>query len=343
MTAPLPDPTRWTERYPLARLPLPAEIIAAAAATAVATGLRYLLHDSLPQGFPFLTYFPTVIIVAFLLGSRAGAVTAILSGLAAWYWFVPPIGSLNLSPMAQVAMVFYAFITMTEVALVHWMQHANQSLVVARETNARLAETRALLFRELQHRVSNNLQMIGALMTVQQRQITDPQARAALEEASRRLSVVGRISRQLYDPAGAGQQLKPFLDQLARDVIETSGRQEVRHSVDGDGDAKLSPEAAIPLALVVAEAVANAIEHGFEGRDDCEVQIRLARTADKQLCIEVEDNGHGLPEGFVLDGSDSLGLKISSMLVGQLGGRFTLTPSKGPSGTLARLELPLLA
>lgn len=344
MSNPPATPAQWTERYPVARLPLIGDIAVALGGAALATGIRWLLDGSLPPGFPFLTYFPVVIVTAFLLGTRAGALTAVLCGLASWFWFVPPFESFALSFNAGVAMLFYGFITATEVTLVHWMQRSNASLVVARETNARLAETSALLFRELQHRVSNNLQMIGALMTVQRRQIVDPEARAALEEASRRLSVVGRISRQLYDPSGAGQDLKPFLDQLTRDVIEASGRHEVRHTVTGDDTAQLSPEAAIPLALVVAEAVANAIEHGFSGgRDDCEVQIRLKRTDRERLSIEVEDNGHGLPAGFVLDGVDSLGLKIATMLAGQLGGRFTLSPALETNGTLARLELPMLA
>lgn len=79
-------------------------------------------------------------------------------------------------------------------------------------SSARLAATRELLFRELQHRVSNNLQMVAALLTVQRRKIADPEAKLALDEASRRLGVIGRISRQLYDPTGAGKDLPAFLD-----------------------------------------------------------------------------------------------------------------------------------
>jgi two-component sensor histidine kinase len=341
--ADVPFSARWTERFPVARLPLLGEIAVAAVTTTLATSVRWLLDGSLPPGFPFLTYFPVVIVTAFLLGSRAGAITAVLNGLAAWYFFVTPAREFFLTFDVGVAMLFYGFITATEVTLVHWMQRSNSSLVAARETNGRLAETRALLFSELQHRVSNNLQMVSALLTVQRRQIHDPQAKSALDEASRRLSTVGRISRQLYDPAGGAQELKPFLDQLARDIVESSGRSDIRCRVEGVPDAKLNPEAAIPLALVVAESVANAIEHGFVGRENCELQIRLAHIGDGRMSIEVEDNGHGLPAGFVLDGSNSLGLKIATMLAGQLGGRFTLSPSAGASGSLARLELPLLA
>jgi two-component sensor histidine kinase len=151
------------------------------------------------------------------------------------------------------------------------MQRSNRALLVERETSAQLAATHKLLFRKLQHRVSNNLQVVAARLTVQRRQIADPEAKAALDEASRRLSIIGRISRQLYDPDGAGQQLGPFLEQLALDVIETSGRQDVQCRVADRSDRQISPEAAIPVALIVADPVVNAIEHGF---DEWKVTIR---------------------------------------------------------------------
>ncbi|GLR48109.1 sensor histidine kinase [Sphingomonas astaxanthinifaciens] len=332
---------RWTENFPLARIGVPGDVLVAVASCALATGLRFLLDDQLPPGFPFLTYFPVVILAAFVFGLRAGILTALGCGLAAWYWFVPPSGSFQLEHNARIAMGFYGFITATEIALVHWMQRANRLLVAEREANARLAQTRELLFRELQHRVSNNLQMVAALLTVQRRQLSDESARSALDEAARRLQTVGRISRQLYDPSGSGQKLETFLRDLARDVIDSSGGVSIAHEVSGHTDASIAPEAAIPLALVVAESIANAIEHGFdEGQDDRRLWIRLQPLAAERLAVEIEDNGRGLPAGFSLGASDSLGLKIATMLAGQLGGSFTLGPGSA-RGALARLELPL--
>ncbi|GAA4037354.1 sensor histidine kinase [Sphingomonas rosea] len=332
---------RWTERFPMTRIGFAGDVLVALTACALATVVRSALDDQLPPGFPFLSYFPAVILAAFVFGTRAGIMTALTCGLAAWYWFVPPARSFMLEHNARIAMGFYAFITATEIALVHWMQRANRLLVASREANARLAQTRELLFRELQHRVSNNLQMVAALLTVQRRQLQDENARAALDEAARRLQTVGRISRQLYDPSGSGQKLETFLRDLARDVIDSSGGAQITHEVTGHSDASMAPEAAIPLALVVAESIANAIEHGFsDDQTDRKLWIRLQPMADQRMAVEIEDNGRGLPAGFSLAGSDSLGLKIATMLAGQLGGTFTLLPATS-RGALARLELPL--
>lgn len=343
MTGPFLNHGRWTERYPLARLGLVGDFAVAVIGVAVATWVRFAIDSELPPGFPFLTYFPVVLLSAFVLGTRAGIVTALLAGAASYYWFIHPGGVLDLTHNGAIAMAFYSFITGTEIALVHWMQRSNRLLRDQREATARLAETRELLFRELQHRVSNNLQMVAALLTVQRRQITDESAKAALDEASRRLQTIGKISRQLYDPSGSGQALDVFLDQLARDVIESSTDRPISHRVTGMRDAGLAPEAAIPLALVVAESIANAIEHGFaKEQRDCDVQIRLHPLRDQRLAVEIEDNGRGLPEGFSLANSDSLGLRIATMLAGQLGGSFTLVPGEA-RGALARIELPLAA
>lgn len=330
-------PRRLVERFPLAYVPWPAGVAISGALVAAAFAIRAALDSALPPGFPYLTFFPVVLVSAFLFGSRTGTATAIACGLLAWYYFIPPAG-FAISAATGVALAFYVFIAATQIAIIHWMQRANRALALERETSARLAQTRELLFRELQHRVSNNLQMVGGLLSLQKKQVSDATARAALDEAARRLGVIGRISRQLYDPAGADLAMGDFLEELTGDVVEASGHRGVERFVTVSSDVVLTPEAAIPLALIVAEAVANAIEHGFAGRATGRVDIRLDRVAADRVRLEVEDDGNGLPAGFAIDATSSLGLKIASMLASQLGGAFTLTPAAG--GAVARLDLP---
>mgnify|MGYP003346263007 CR=1 FL=1 len=99
----------------------------------------------------------------------------------------------------------------TDVLIIHWLQRANGYLAAERERNAALAHTRALLFDELQHRVSNNLQAVAGLLALQRRRVTDPQAAATLAEASQRVALIGRISRRLYDSDENGRDLAAFL------------------------------------------------------------------------------------------------------------------------------------
>ncbi|MDG5488515.1 histidine kinase dimerization/phosphoacceptor domain -containing protein [Sphingomonas sp. BGYR3] len=302
-----------------------------------AIALRFATDKLLPPGFPYVTFFPAVILISFLLGVRMGALAALICGVVAWYFFIPEFNSFTLHGSGVVALGFYLFVVVTDIFLVHWLQQANKGLAVERELNRSLAETRALLFNELQHRVSNNLQVAAGLLSLQRRGIQDEQAKGALDEASRRLALIGRISRQLYHADGAARSLHEFLKPLCADIVEASGQTGIQCRIEAEQDAAVSPDQAVPLALIVAEAMANAIEHGFAGRETGTIRVSLTRDADGQMQVDVTDDGHGLPDGFDLTKSDSLGLRIAAMLAKQLNGTFELFAA---SGTTARLVLP---
>jgi two-component sensor histidine kinase len=179
--------------------------------------------------------------------------------------------------------------------------------------------------------------VVSGLLSLQMRDISDEKARVALDEASRRLGLIGRIHRQLYSPHGDQLQLSAFLEQLGADLIDSGGKQGIGLQVKVDEEVNLPAEAAVPVALIVAEAVANAIEHGFAGRETGQILIRALMVGDV-LEIIVADDGAGLPPGFTLESADSLGLKLARMLAEQLAGEFRLISDQG---TIARLRLPL--
>ncbi len=332
------DRLRWVERFPVYQDRPWLGVMATLSLAALALIVREAVDPWMPPGFPYVTFFPAVIVISFLFGVRLGAASAVICGLLAWYFFLTPRFTLDLNLGSSIALGFYLFVVGTDLVLVHWMQSGNRKLAAEREANRVLAETRELLFRELQHRVSNNLQVAAALLTVQTRQLSDPDAKAALAEASRRLELIGRISRQLYDPSGTAQMLVPFLDELCRGVIEATGRCDVTLSVTGDPAIGIEPDAAIPTALIVAESVANAVEHGFAGDRAGAIDVRVLRdTASGEIVVSVDDDGHGLPEGFDGGASSSLGLRIATMLAKSRGGRFDLARA---AGTRATLVLP---
>jgi len=178
---------------------------------------------------------------------------------------------------------------------------------------------------------------MSGLLQLQMRDVSDRAAVQALEEASRRLALIGRIHRQLYSPHGEQLQLAAFLAQLGADLIDASGKSGVELRVEADEDVGLASDAAVPMALIVAEAVTNAIEHGLIDRSSGLILIRAQRAGDGALEIAVINDGAGLPVDFDPTRRDSLGLKLSEMLAGQLGGTFGLA---GGEHTIALLRLP---
>lgn len=325
-------------RLPLARSRPWVGYAVAAVLSLLAWWIRAELEGWLPDGFPYLTFFPAVILTAFFFGLGPGVFSALVSGLAAWYFFIPPFHSFALEFNAAVALGFYAFIVTVQVLLVHWMQRSNASLLEERRRTLELAETRSVLFNELQHRVGNNLQMVASLISLQKRRLTDETAIGALDEASRRLGLVGRIQRQLYDPDGAQLGLATYIDQICRDVIAASGLDSIEYDFTSDGDTILPPEKAIPTALVVAEALNNTIEHGFGTVGGGKVSVAVGPTSEG-MAVTIADDGAGLPAGFDVTTTDSLGLRIARTLAQSLGGRFDLFGAPDGRGTIARLEI----
>lgn len=299
--------------------------------------IRHAANATLPPGFPFLTFFPVVILVSVLFGARYGAASAAVSGVLAWYYFIPPAATFKIDAGSLTAMAFYTLVVITDVMIIHWLQRANGNLAAERERSAALARTRALLFDELQHRISNNLQAVAGLLSLQRRRLTDPQAAAALAEASQRVALIGRISRRLYDSDENGKGLAAFLTALLDDVVEANGRSDVARRVNCPADLRLSTEQALPVALVVAESIANAIEHGLPDHHAPSIAIEVL-SVGRDLQISIIDNGGQLPDGFAADATSSLGLSIATMLARQSGGSYTVT---GGPETRACLILPL--
>src|SRR3954471_13131656 len=81
--------------------------------------IRLALDSYLPPGFPFLTFFPAVILSTLIAGLWPGIVCAAISGLAALYFFIQPYYSCEMDYGAKIAMAFYFFVVGIDIALIH--------------------------------------------------------------------------------------------------------------------------------------------------------------------------------------------------------------------------------
>jgi two-component sensor histidine kinase len=200
--------------------------------------------------------------------------------------------------------------------------------------------------REIHHRVKNNLQTVAALLRLQARRTRAAEAREALEEAVRRVGSIAIVHETL---SHTPEEIVDF-DDIAGRVAAMAGEVSapeagVVPAVAGQFG-PLPGAIATPLALVLTELLQNALQHGLVswGRSAPagSVLVTAARSA-RRLSVSVEDNGAGLPEGFSLEGSASLGLQIVRTLVeSELGGRLAIAPRAG-GGTHVLVELPVRA
>lgn len=208
----------------------------------------------------------------------------------------------------------------------------------------RLLMSKDATIREIHHRVKNNLQTISSLLELQARRVESGPARTALEEAHRRVRSIALVHEILSRDATEQVAFKEIVEPLVRVAAQSALVADQRVTFDLEGDAgELEAAVATPLAVVLAEILANAVEHGFpdgftsDGKSP-KVMMNIAGD-DRNLYLTVKDNGKGLPEGFSIQKTRSLGLSITRSLVeSQLRGEIDM---RSDSGTVVNLTIPL--
>ena len=229
----------------------------------------------------------------------------------------------------------------------------------------RLLLSKDAAIREVHHRVKNNLQTISSLLSLQARRVGDRAARVALHESERRVRSIALVHEILSrDPSDQVPfaEIVSSLVQMAEDSVVSS--QPIVISVHGDLG-EVAADVATPLALTVAELLQNAVEHAFDpeggssdGVDVLEgaggaagyapvghVDLTLA-PSDGALTVEVRDDGLGLPEGFDIEKTTSLGLSIvRNLVVSQLEGTISMAelPAAEGGGTRVAISVPVRA
>lgn len=306
----------------------------------LATLIRLASEQILPPGFPFLTFFPAVIVTTFVAGRGPGALCGVLSLLSSWYFFIPPANSFALSWPVATALLFFAAVVVVDILLIDGLQQRQERLLESQRQLAAMADQQTLLFKELQHRVANNLASISSMLRLQRRQIerAPETALAVLESADQRIELMGRVHRQLYDPAASGLPLPEQIESVvaqAKDVAEAAHVSVPVNAVD----ARLAIDRMMTLMLLITEVLNNSIKHAFADGQSGEVRLQLERVAEGQLRLTIADNGRGLsadPDAPV-PRHRGLGTTIIRGFAAQLGGTVTID---GTSGVTTVVEFP---
>ncbi len=197
--------------------------------------------------------------------------------------------------------------------------------------------TKDATIREIHHRVKNNLQAVAALLRLQARRMTAPEAKAALEEAVRRVGTIALVHETLSQSLDESVDFDDIADRLLSSLSDIGGSAaEVRATRTGRF-AQLPGEVATPLAMVLTELFQNACEHGFAGRPG-NLELDVSRSGDRMRMV-VSDDGVGLPPEFDAATASGLGLSIVRTLVeSELAGELRVGP-RPDGGTQVVVQL----
>jgi two-component sensor histidine kinase len=193
--------------------------------------------------------------------------------------------------------------------------------------------------REVHHRVKNNLQTIASLLRIQARRSGSAEASRALEEAVERVSSMAVVHEMLSastdETVDVGEAARTVVDMVRQGIAGTASGVTVE--VEGT-TGHVPASSATSLALVTAELVHNAIEHGIGPRGHGAVHVSMRRLPE-EIHLVVRDDGAGLPEGFDPASDANLGLAIVRTIV-QDDLRGTLAFGRG-RGTTVTIRVPV--
>ncbi|HET7377462.1 MAG TPA: sensor histidine kinase [Anaerolineae bacterium] len=181
-----------------------------------------------------------------------------------------------------------------------------------------LIQNQALLSKESDHRLLNDLQVIVSLLSLQSRASKNPEVASQLAAAADRIATVARIHRRLHYCDGVQSiAFKQFLDDLCRDfsTMLSSDQRPGRVIVVEGTEIKLPSTTAVPLGFIVNELITNAGKYG-EGR----ITVRLERNSGKGYALSVCNDGASLPEGFDPAAGNGMGMRIIRSFVERIGG-----------------------
>ncbi len=204
-------------------------------------------------------------------------------------------------------------------------------------------EAKSVLLSELHHRVKNNLQTVGSLLSLALRHTKSEEAAETLRDSYNRVQSIAAahdlLSRQTIGVTTIGEVANKVIGLLEPTV---QSRTQVKFIAEGDS-IEVETREATTLAILLNELLTNAMRHGLRGRDGGTVRVLFGRQGS-EAWVSVADDGNGLPSDFTLNKNKGLGLSIVRTLVeadlhGQVnwasdhGARFTLlfVPSVGSS------------
>lgn len=191
------------------------------------------------------------------------------------------------------------------------------------------------MMKELHHRVKNNLQIVSSLLNLQSYRLKDEESVAAIKESQLRVQAMSLMHQRLYQVDEVSMvNFKLYLTDLAETLMRAYGYGADDFDLTIDVEQEyLDVDTVMPMGLLVNEIITNSFKYAYKDVARPALRISLA-SGDKQLKLEVSDNGPGMVEAA---GKAGFGKKLIAALTQQLKARYTVDTS---NGTLYTFNIP---
>jgi len=287
----------------------------------------------------YLYFFPLIFCVALIHNpTKSNLRTIILysiiaiSFLCSWLLDIDSLKNTTVSARDNEVLLVYNsvltfFITVIMVYLVVKLinRQNNESLgLLKKEQDAQKIIAQSLkeketLLAEIQHRVKNNLAIITGLLNLQTEKAPCNESRLLMIESRNRVMSIAMVHERLYKKDNLSKiNLKQYLSELVQELIKSFPIQSQQIQVVEElQKIELEITKAVPIGLIVNEALTNSLKHAFNSvNEKPTISIKMQLIYDRiQICIT--DNGVGFADTSARKDS-ALGLSLIESLCDQI-------------------------
>jgi two-component system, sensor histidine kinase PdtaS len=183
-------------------------------------------------------------------------------------------------------------------------------------------DEKQILFKEVHHRVKNNFQIISSLLNLQQGIEEDERSKKVLTDAQGRIQSMSLVHEMLYRKNEVKRiDFHTYTDELVSSIVRSfsNSKTRIQHVIQSNNES-FDLELAVPLGLILNEAITNSAKYAFEGREIGKIEIQLKPMEDRNFLLIIKDNGIGIPAEFINGSKETLGIELINILSEQLGG-----------------------
>jgi len=185
------------------------------------------------------------------------------------------------------------------------------------------------LLKEVHHRVKNNLQIIMSLLNSQSNYLKDDAALTAIHDSQHRVHAMSLIHQKLYSSENHSSiDMSIYIRELASYLADSFNMEQHIHFVIAIEPLEMDVSQAIPLGLILNEAITNSIKYAFPNDSRGMISISLSNTSPDHYLLSISDNGIGIPDSNI-NKPGSLGISLMKGLSEDLGGIFSIDNENG--------------
>ncbi|WP_020604592.1 tetratricopeptide repeat-containing sensor histidine kinase [Spirosoma spitsbergense] len=216
------------------------------------------------------------------------------------------------------------------------LQERQEEINLKNTTLQLLLTEKEWLLKEIHHRVKNNLQVVMSLLNSQASYLSDLTALSAIQESQHRVQAMALIHQKLYQSEQVARIAMPaYIQEMVAYLRDSYDLPQPIHFVLDVEPIELDVTQAVPLGLIINEAVTNTLKYAFPDGRSGRVSLSLRQLKQSVHELIIVDDGVGLPAGYNPMNSNSLGMTLMRGFSEQLGGELQVSSNPGLTITLA--------